>query len=61
MREGRVNKTWHDAHVMPRNPTRAQRVAWHAEHFEACGCREVPPGLVADVKALNKKKVNRTN
>ena len=61
MRQSKVNKAWHDAHVMPRNPTRAQRVAWHAEHSQNCGCREVPSSLVSDVKAVNKKKASRTN
>jgi len=41
---------------MPANPTREDRVAWHAEHLSACGCRPVPPGLLADVEALRTAK-----
>lgn len=57
----KVNREWHDSHVMPKTPTRGQRVEWHAEHADACGCRSVPPSLVAEVKALNRKGVGRTN
>lgn len=48
----RINKAWHEAHRMPRNPTREQRVRWHAEHSRACGCRGVPGDLADDVRAL---------
>lgn len=51
----KVNEKWHDAHRMPTNPTRRQRVEWHAEHAAACGCRPVPPSLAAEVRALAKK------
>ena len=54
------NGEWHRAHRMPASPTRAQRVEWHAEHSVACGCRPVPSGLAAEVKALRKKSA-RTN
>jgi len=50
-----LNKDWHAAHVMPQNPTRNQRIAWHAEHADACGCRPVPADLEADVVAWSKK------
>jgi len=56
-----MNKEWHSAHVMPPNPTRDQRIAWHAEHATACGCRPVPEDLLADVKALGRKKPRRSN
>lgn len=56
-----MNTEWHEAHVMPLNPTREERVAWHAEHAAACGCRPVPDSLAAEVKALSKKSSNRTS
>jgi len=46
--------------VMPPNPTREQRVEWHAAHEDACGCRPVPDGLKQDVRAF-KEAVGRTN
>jgi hypothetical protein len=56
-----MNKRWHAAHVMPPNPTREQRIAWHAEHAAACGCRPVPTDLLADVEASDRKKSRLTN
>ncbi|MDA4126485.1 MAG: hypothetical protein OK452_04685 [Thaumarchaeota archaeon] len=62
MRNATPNAEWHDAHMMPKNPTRAQRVQWHAEHELACGCRPVPASIEADVAASNKKRnVHRSN
>ena len=52
--KGKINAKWHETHVMPRNASRADRVRWHAEHAEACGCRPVPEGLAAEVKAFAK-------
>jgi len=54
-----MNKEWHVAHVMPPNPTRDQRVVWHAEHAAECGCRPVPASLLAEVEAWGKKKPTR--
>lgn len=49
-----MNRAWHLAHPMPEKATREQRVAWHAEHARACGCRPVPEPLKADVARLSK-------
>jgi hypothetical protein len=48
---GKINAEWHNANKMPRNPTREQRLDWHLRHSEACTCREIPPGLKAEVEA----------
>jgi hypothetical protein len=50
--ESRLNRAWHQAHRMPARATRAQRVAWHAEHARACGCRGLPESIRAEVEAL---------
>jgi hypothetical protein len=55
-----MNKAWHDAHVMPAKASREQRVAWHAAHEDACGCRPVPESLKAAVRAF-KKRAERTD
>ncbi len=55
----KINEKWHRAHVMPKNPKREERIRWHAEHSEACGCREVPPSLLVEVKAL--RRTERAN
>ncbi len=61
MKAPRLNAEWHTQHRMPADPTRAQRVEWHAEHALACGCRPVPEALAAEVKALSRKKSGRAN
>ena len=47
----KLNAAWHAAHKMPKHPTEVQRIAWHIEHAKACGCREIPPSLLAKIKA----------
>jgi hypothetical protein len=45
----RVNRDWHAAHPMPPRATWEQRVAWHREHAAACGCRQPPPDIAAEL------------
>jgi hypothetical protein len=59
VKAGKINREWHDSHRMPKNPSREQRVSWHAEHVAACGCRPVPRGLAAEVKAMEPGKTRR--
>ena len=47
-----MNAVWHRAHPMPPHPTEAERIAWHIEHAANCACREIPPRLVARMRAL---------
>jgi hypothetical protein len=47
----RLNAAWHARHVMPKNPTEEQRIAWHVEHAKHCACRPIPPKLAAAMKA----------
>jgi hypothetical protein len=47
----KLNAAWHKAHVMPPNPTMAQRIAWHRAHADACGCRPVPQTVQAAMRA----------
>ena len=42
-----INAEWHRKHPMPKNPSVAQRAAWHREHEAECACRPVPPKLRA--------------
>lgn len=46
---GTINASWHAQHVMPKNPTREQRIAWHAEHAAQCSCRKPPPALAEEI------------
>jgi hypothetical protein len=47
----KLNAAWHARHVMPKNPTEEQRIAWHVEHARHCACRPMPPKLAAAMKA----------
>jgi hypothetical protein len=49
-----MNRDWHEAHVMPKNATIAQRIAWHVEHARVCACRPIP-AKVAEAMAAGKK------
>jgi hypothetical protein len=42
----KINKEWHLAHLMPKNPTLDQRVEWHIAHARVCTCRSKLPGSV---------------
>ncbi|MHB8143992.1 MAG: hypothetical protein ACYDGX_10175 [Thermoleophilia bacterium] len=42
---GKINKEWHLANKMPKNPTREERMLWHREHLKHCGCHPLTPKL----------------
>ena len=46
----KLNATWHRGHPMPLHPTIDQRIEWHLEHARNCGCREIPPKLIAEMQ-----------
>lgn len=46
-----INAVWHERHVMPRNATVEQRIAWHREHQKHCACRPIPAKLLAEIDA----------
>ena len=45
-----INKAWHEAHRMPKNPSLEQRIVWHREHAKHCACRPVPEKLAAEMR-----------
>jgi hypothetical protein len=47
----KINAAWHSKHRMPKNATVAQRIKWHVAHAKQCGCRPIPPGLAAELRA----------
>ncbi|MFI5129153.1 MAG: hypothetical protein ACHQFX_04150 [Chitinophagales bacterium] len=51
----KLNKEWHLAHPMPKNPTEEQRIEWHIEHAKHCQCRKIPPKVKAEMKKRNIK------
>jgi hypothetical protein len=46
----RLNGRWHLSHPMPKNATLDQRVTWHLAHAKACGCREIPGTVAAELR-----------
>ncbi|MBS1600875.1 MAG: hypothetical protein JST75_21825 [Bacteroidetes bacterium] len=50
----KLNKEWHLAHPMPKNPTLDQRIAWHVEHQKNCACRKITGKLKAE---MQKRKI----
>jgi len=46
-----INKEWHLAHRMPKNPTFEQRVEWHIEHQKNCACRPIAGKLAEEMKS----------
>ena len=51
----KLNKEWHIAHRMPKNPSYEQRLEWHIEHAKHCQCREIPGKLRTEIKKRNIK------
>jgi hypothetical protein len=49
-----INRSWHEEHPMPKNPTLEQRVAWHVEHARECGCRKMPNSVVQELERLSR-------
>jgi hypothetical protein len=49
-----LNKQWHQAHPMPKNPALEQRIAWHVAHEEHCGCRKMPESIRKEIKKRKK-------
>lgn len=52
---GKINKEWHLANKMAKNPTHDERMKWHSEHAQYCMCREMTPKLQEQVKAWKQK------
>jgi hypothetical protein len=50
------NGAWHQKHPMPKKPTLEQRVDWHLAHSKACGCREIPKTVMAELRRRRQAK-----
>jgi hypothetical protein len=48
-----INAAWHGRHVMPKNATVEQRIAWHRAHQKHCACRPIPSNLLARMEAAS--------
>jgi hypothetical protein len=45
-----INAAWHEAHRMPVGARLDDRIAWHLAHAAACGCREIPKSIAAEIE-----------
>jgi hypothetical protein len=54
-----LNATWHKQHPMPMGSTLSQRVQWHVAHAKACGCREIPPTVLKELRRRGEKPPKR--
>ena len=56
---GKINAEWHQQHTMPPKPSLDQRVAWHLEHQEHCGCHpELPKSIEQELERRAKAKTS---
>ena len=46
----KINKEWHLAHKMPKNPNIEQRIEWHLEHAKHCECRKIEGKIAEEMK-----------
>lgn len=51
-----MNAGWHRLHPMPRNPSLAQRVAWHRGHARHCACQPVPASIRPFLRSRSGKR-----
>ena len=47
----KLNREWHLQHRLPRNAKLEERLDWHAQHAEHCGCREMPETIRRELEA----------
>jgi hypothetical protein len=51
-----INGSWHQKHPMPKKPTLEQRVDWHLAHAKACGCRDIPKTVIAELQRRGQRE-----
>ncbi len=45
MKKRPLDLQWHKDHRLDSGASLADRLQWHIEHAEACGCRPIPPSV----------------
>ena len=46
----KINKQWHLANKMPKNPSLDERVKWHLAHAKNCNCRPLGGKILEEIK-----------
>lgn len=44
-----TNRDWHEAHRLDPKAKLDERIAWHVEHAQLCGCRDMPESIKAEL------------
>ncbi|MGO9582086.1 MAG: hypothetical protein ACLP36_04690 [Acidimicrobiales bacterium] len=45
-----MNREWHQGHRLGTGASLEDRVRWHLEHAEVCGCRPVPRPVLEEIE-----------
>jgi len=45
-----INKEWHLANKMPKNPTLEERIEWHLSRAKNCSCRPLGGRILEEIK-----------
>jgi hypothetical protein len=45
-----INRLWHEQNRMPKNATIEMRIKWHIKHRKKCSCRDIPAGILKEIK-----------
>ncbi|MFZ2057277.1 MAG: hypothetical protein WAV54_07710 [Acidimicrobiales bacterium] len=45
-----LNRQWHEQHRLGSGASLDERVQWHLEHVEVCGCRPIPPRVLEEIE-----------
>lgn len=53
---GKINKEWHLANKMPKNPTFEQRMEWHINHLKDCNCYPMSEKLKREIEEYKKDR-----
>lgn len=44
-----INREWHETHRLDPKAELDERIAWHIEHAQLCGCRDMPESIKAEL------------
>jgi hypothetical protein len=53
----RLSKEWHAKNRMPKNPAMDERLQWHLEHSQKCGCRPVSESVLVYVRSKGRRSL----
>jgi hypothetical protein len=45
-----VNGQWHSQHRLDKGASLDERILWHLEHAQSCGCRPIPPKVLEEMQ-----------